>query len=239
MQALELEHVYQGTVPVQLCFPCSGVWFDHLGSIQLAPAAVITLFQQIQPHLADQRRPLAERLDCPRCKDALALGYDLCKSGRFSYFRCASGHGRFTPFLQFLREKQFVRNLSAAEIERVRGQVRQVLCTECGAPIDLAQDHACRYCHAPVSFLDPQAVTTALQQWSAADQRRRLQPSPEVLAQALLGTPAAGAPLAAPASRSGALVTGGLELAGDTVVVMDLVALGIRALGHFLVESGD
>jgi hypothetical protein len=38
------------------------------------------------------------------------------KAGRFSYWRCPDEHGRLTPFFQFLREKQFVRSLTPAEL---------------------------------------------------------------------------------------------------------------------------
>ena len=36
------------------------------------------------------------------------------------------------------------------ELQRVRSQVRQITCSECGAPIDLEHDTQCKYCHAPI-----------------------------------------------------------------------------------------
>ncbi|MGD0493277.1 MAG: zf-TFIIB domain-containing protein [Steroidobacteraceae bacterium] len=128
MQPLELERHDDGKVRVDVCFGCAGIWFDHLASVQLAPVAVIRLFKEIYAHKDDGRRPRAAQLECPRCEGFLVQSFDLGKAGRFSYFRCSVGDGRFTPFSQFLREKQFVRSLNAAELQRVRMQVRQITC---------------------------------------------------------------------------------------------------------------
>jgi hypothetical protein len=110
----DLERHDHGTVRVELCFTCAAIWFDHLASVELAPAAVLELFKEIQSHRDDSRQPLANQLACPRCQGTLVLSFDLSKAGRFSYFRCLHGDGRFTPFFQFLREKQFVRSLTPA-----------------------------------------------------------------------------------------------------------------------------
>lgn len=185
MQNQDLQHVDHGMVRVELCFGCAGIWFDHLASVNLAPAAVITLFQEIQARKDDARQPVAQQLTCPRCRNELALSHDLTKAGRFSYYRCLRGDGRFTPFFQFLREKQFVRSLTAAELQHVRLQVRQITCSECGAPIDLEHESACRFCHAPVSFLDPDAVEKALHALKDADDRHRAALTPEAMTAAL------------------------------------------------------
>ena len=87
MRAEDLERNNLGTVRVQLCFACAGIWFDHLASVELAPAAIMALFKEIQSHRDEARQPLAGR---------------------------PNGDGRFTPFFQFLREKQFVRSLTDA-----------------------------------------------------------------------------------------------------------------------------
>jgi len=226
MQTRDLEQNYHGAVQVDLCFACAGIWFDHLGSVQLAPAAVIELFKEIHAHLDDLHQPTANQLPCPRCGDPLVLGYDLSKSGKFSYFRCPRGDGRFTPFFQFLREKQFVRSLTEAELQRVRSQVRQIRCSECGAPIDLEHSSQCKYCHAPVSFLDPDAVERAARMWSAADNRRHLGPTPEALANALTSASYRGDPLAH-------LFDGpGVSVGTGAGVALDLIATGVRAIGR-------
>jgi Zn-finger nucleic acid-binding protein len=185
MQARDLERHDLGVVRVDLCFSCAGIWFDHLESTQLAPSGVIELFKAISANQSTARRPVANRLSCPRCSQALLMTYDLSKAGRFSYYRCPSGEGRYTPFFQFLREKQFVRALTPVELQRVRVQIRQINCSECGAPIDLEHDTQCKYCHAPVSFLDPEAVERAVKMWADAESRQHLIPTQQALGHTL------------------------------------------------------
>jgi len=83
MQTQDLERHDHGSVRVELCFTCAGIWFDHLASVELAPPAVIELFKEIQSHRDDARQPVVNQLTCPRCNGALALSFDLSKSGRF------------------------------------------------------------------------------------------------------------------------------------------------------------
>jgi hypothetical protein len=238
MQTQDLEKIDHGTVQVELCFGCAGIWFDHLASLQLAPAAVIELFKEIHEHPDAGRQTAASHLKCPRCSDELALSFDLCKSGRFSYYRCLRGDGRFTPFFQFLREKQFVRSLTAAELERIRSQVRQVTCSQCGAPIDLEHESQCRYCHAPVSLLDPEAVEKAMRMWSDAENRRHLAPTPEALQDALLRvqhtqqSASAGGLLGSRIMMAGIGTRGGAGGLGQ-----DLVSLGIYAIGRLFQKT--
>src|SRR5579871_3233362 len=101
MQPQDFERNDHGQVRVDLCFTCQGIWFDHLESAQLAPSAVIELFKEIHAHKDDPRQPLASQMTCPRCSEHLVLSFDLSKAGRFSYFRCPRGDGRFTTFFQF------------------------------------------------------------------------------------------------------------------------------------------
>ena len=236
MQAQSLEKHEQGTVQLDMCFACAGIWFDHLESVQLAPAAVIELFKEIYAHRDDVPRPQATQQACPRCRDTLVLSFDVSKTGRFSYFRCPHGDGRFTPFFQFLREKQFVRNLTELELRHLRSQVRQIRCSECGAPIDLEHDNVCKYCRAPVSFLDAEAIEKAMHMWSSAADRRRLAPTSAALGDTLKDIRLDRRDnTSTPATRPG----GGLLLnnktaldAGAAVGGLDLVALGIHAIGR-------
>jgi hypothetical protein len=158
---------------------------------------------------------------CPRCKDALVLSYDVAKSGRFSYFRCVRGDGRFTPFFQFLREKQFIRSLTPAEVQQVRVQKQQVNCSQCGAPVDLELGTECQYCHAPLSLLDPGAVQNAVQMWSAAQDREDRAPSPAAVADALLRVQSSAA------QRTNSIGAG-------AEIGIDLVSCGIQILGGLL-----
>jgi hypothetical protein len=151
-----------GEVALDICYPCRAIWFDNLESAQLSPGGVIRLFKLIHEHRNDERRLLSERLGCPICAEPLGLVNDMQRSGRFCYYRCPAGHGRLTSFFQFLREKDFVRSLTVAEMATLRAKVTQVRCSSCGGPIDLQRDPACPYCHSPVSILDGDAVDKAL-----------------------------------------------------------------------------
>jgi hypothetical protein len=93
-------------------------------------------------------------------------------STRFSYWRCTKGHGRFTPFVQFLREKDFIRPLRPAELERLKAHIRTIRCSGCGAPVDLARDMVCSFCRAPIEALDPAAVATTLTSLGEAEAKR-------------------------------------------------------------------
>jgi len=236
MQAQDFAQTYVGSVRAHLCYACAGLWFDHQGSTQLSAGAVIELFKGIHQHMRDTRRPLATQLDCPRCQDALALSWDLSRTGRFSYYRCPRADGRFTPFFQFLREKQFVRGLGAAEIQRIRAQVRQIHCSDCGAPIDLEHESQCPHCHSAISFLDTEAVEKALQMWSQAENRRTSQPGALAVAEALADAHIADS---GTAQRRGACLGSGITTMaqGDMGFAVDLVGLAIGAIGRLLSED--
>ncbi len=154
MRALVLERRAIGTVTVDLCGGCQALWFDAFESIQRTPGATLELFRAIHAAGVGERRALPARMRCPRCGESLQLTHDLQRSTHFSYHRCPYGHGRFTPFFQFLREKNFVRPL---------------------APDELARLTACAYCHAPIAILDPDAVAKTLAELAAA------QPKPAIV----------------------------------------------------------
>ncbi|HVP70013.1 MAG TPA: hypothetical protein VMS45_01735 [Gemmatimonadaceae bacterium] len=161
-----------GTEDIDLCYDCQAIWFDAHESEQLTPGAVLELFRTID---AERRghapRPLPATMRCVGCPGTLVLTHDMQRNNRFVYYRCPSGHGRFTTFLQFLREKDFVRSLTPAEIDRLRAAVTQVRCSSCGAPVDIANQAECPYCHAPIAILDADAMRRTLAEYSAAEER--------------------------------------------------------------------
>jgi len=228
-----LARVSGGELQIDLCHPCHAIWFDRNESLQLAPGAVIELFQDIHRHGDDERRPLAQASKCPHCRTVLLLTHDVGKAGRFVYYRCPQEHGRLTPFSEFLREKQFVRSLSPAELARVRAELKTVRCSGCGAPIDLEHESACSFCHAPVSILDPDAVEQALKMWSDAEARRKSGPTREKLAEALLDMQTVGSKARRDAQRwspdaaidaadiGGDLLGGAIEILGDVLGAID------------------
>jgi Transcription factor zinc-finger len=172
MRAVTFDTTPHGRTDIDLCDDCHALWFDAFESVRLTPAATLGLFREVHGAAAPARRAIPMSLACPRCRGTLAPTQDLQRSTRFTYWRCPKGHGRFTPFVQFLREKDFVRPLSAAEIEKLKVHIRSVRCSGCGAAVDLARDMACRYCRAPIEALDPNAVTGTIDALERAEKRR-------------------------------------------------------------------
>jgi Zn-finger nucleic acid-binding protein len=172
MATMRFERRPHGELSIDLCAPCRGVWFDGFESVQLAPGATLALLQAIHEAERESTRPLPATLGCPRCASPLALTRDLARTSRFAYYRCARGHGRYTPFVQFLLEKGFVRPLPPPEVERLKQAVGTIRCNGCGAAIELGKDTACRYCRAPIAVLDPDALRDTVAALSAAEQRR-------------------------------------------------------------------
>jgi uncharacterized protein YbaR (Trm112 family) len=174
-----------GILELDLCMSCHAIWFDPHESAQLTPGAVMELFRLIHEHEGDPARPLRDVLPCPVCRERLSFTRDIQRTNRISYYRCLAGHGRLTTFLQFLREKNFVRDLAPGEIEQLRARVAQVRCSSCGAMIDLARDAQCSYCRAPVSILDADAVAKTLAELDAAE-RKRVTVDPQAMIDGLL-----------------------------------------------------
>jgi hypothetical protein len=154
MTALTLEGHLGTKVDLDLCATCQVIWFDHLESLRLAPGGVLRLFQVIADGTPRPPAPLAQPLKCPRCDRRLLLTHDRQRNTPFRYWRCAREHGRLTTFFDFLREKDFVRPLSAQQLAELRANVQMINCSNCGAPIDLAGAPACTHCGTPVSMID-------------------------------------------------------------------------------------
>lgn len=159
------------SVELDICFACQGLWFDPRENLQLAPASVLELFDLLHRHRDDAHHPLGDPLRCPRCRQSLAHGFDLVRSGRYVTYRCPQQHGRFATFSSFMVEKGFVRQMTRPEIEDLARRVQAIYCTGCGAPVDIRRDHACPHCRAAFSLLDPAAVEQALQRHGAASSK--------------------------------------------------------------------
>ena len=168
---------YGQPVTIDICDACQGLWFDDLEMVQLSPGATLSLFRHIQEHVTTARVPLAARLGCARCLRTLDLAHDMQRTTRFSYYRCADGHGRFTTFFQFLRAKNFVRSLTAKEIADLRQHIRQINCANCGAPVDIGADSVCGFCRTPVSMLDPEQMRQVALELQRADTPRPVDPT--------------------------------------------------------------
>ena len=224
MQALDLERRAVGTLVVDLCGLCQTLWFDPMESPQLSPKATLELFRAINDARPDERRALPRRMNCPRCDTPLAETQDLQHTTRFSYYRCLHGHGRLTPFFQFLREKNFIRPIPREELERLKSLVRIIRCSSCGAPIDLAKSTACEFCRAPIAILDPEAASRAVRELTTAE-------------------PAAPPPPMDDAARAAAAVMAAAQFERalareqaerESGFAVDLVAIGLSALAAVL-----
>jgi Zn-finger nucleic acid-binding protein len=179
-------------VEVDLCEPCQTLWFDAQENLQLTPGATLALFRAIGEHVRKPEPSPADLAKCPRCKARLRRTHDMQRATRFEYSRCPNGHGRLTSFFEFLKEKDFVRPLTAAQIAELRKHVQSVNCSNCGAPVNLAAGAACRHCASPLSMLDMNQAERLVAQLREADRGKPVDPAlPMALARARAETEAA------------------------------------------------
>ena len=139
-------------VEIEVCTACRAFWFDEFESLRLAPGSILKLFELTGDHAAGA--PIAHSLACPRCLSTLGLAHDMQNTTRFEYWRCERDHGRFITFLNFLREKDFVHPPSPRQLAELRANIRTINCSNCGGPIDLAQETVCPHCGSPLTILD-------------------------------------------------------------------------------------
>ena len=186
MRSLALPRTPLAPLSIDACDDCQALWLDATESQQLTPGAVIALFRAIGSSQPTRRDAYPALLPCPRCTTPLTLTQDLQHTTRFTYYRCRYGHGRFTPYVQFLREKNFIRQISVADLDKLKKLVRIIRCSSCGAPVDLSTQTACSYCRAPIAVLDPDAVASTLRELDAAAARRAAITSPDAAATSIL-----------------------------------------------------
>ena len=171
MHEQRLDGHHGQVIQIDLCHPCQSFWFDRHESVRLTPGATLSLFRAIGENLT---RPTASRADlakCPRCRARLRRTQDMQRSTRFEYLSCPHGHGRFTTFYDFLREKNFIRPLTPEQIAELRRNIQIVNCSNCGGPIDLTRGAACGHCGSPVSMLDMQQAEALVAQLRKAEDR--------------------------------------------------------------------
>ena len=168
-----LDGRYGRRVTLDLCFLCGVLWFDGHESLGLAPGAVLRLFVLIHERRNLRRGGTIATPVCPRCKVLLERTQDSQRNVRFAYWRCPERHGRLTQFVEFLREKHFVRPLGAAEIGELRKNVKVVHCDSCGAPVELEKNSGCSYCGAALSVLDARQVEKIVAELRAAEAKRQ------------------------------------------------------------------
>jgi DNA-directed RNA polymerase subunit RPC12/RpoP len=160
-------------VTIDICLPCQSFWFDARESLALSPGGTLALFRLIGEQAGKRSFSNADLARCPRCKARLRLTQDMQRTTRFSYLRCPNDHGRLTTFLDFLREKDFIRPLTPVQLQELRQNVQTVNCSNCGAPVDVTHTAACGHCGSPLSMLDLHQAETLVAQLQKADARER------------------------------------------------------------------
>jgi len=223
---------YGKSIVIDLCYSCGAIWFDGFENLQLTPGSILHLFKLIHEKRALQSKVFDKLLQCPRCRASLSHTGDIQRQTRFFYERCSRNHGRLITFFQFLREKNFIRNLSPKEMEELKQRVQMLHCSNCGASIDLAKESACSYCRSEISLLDPQQMEKTAQELQQTEARRatlglrRPLVSQELEIERL--------------SRSQS--TYGEKLSfGDQLLIegtFDLVVIGVEAVVSFLSDLG-
>lgn len=176
MTTMALESHVGLPIPIDLCTTCHALWFDERESVQLSPASTLRIFRIIGDQAQRPSPMAAEGARCPRCRAQLVLTHDRQRDTRFEYLRCPRGHGRLVTFLNFLREKDFIRPLSPEQIEELRQNVQEIHCANCGAPIDLARTSACSHCGSPLSMLDLKQAGRVVEQLTRASGPKPLRP---------------------------------------------------------------
>lgn len=168
MQEVPLDGHLGRSVTIDLCHPCQSFWFDARESLQLTPGSTLKLFRLVGEHAAKGKAADGEAA-CPRCAARLRLSRDMQRSTRFEYLSCPDGHGRLTTFFNFLREKNFIRPLTAAQVDELRRNLDTVNCSNCGSPIDLGEGSACGHCGSPLSMLDMTQAESLITQLQKAE----------------------------------------------------------------------
>lgn len=171
MPALTLEGQLETQIDLNVCRGCQVIWFDRYESLRLSPGSTLQLFRLIGEGRRARPAPPREPMKCPRCGIRLLITHDRQRNTPFVYWRCGRDHGKLITFFDFLREKDFIRPLSPAQLADLRRNVQTVGCSNCGAPIDLGRDTVCRHCGTPLSTLDLKQIGEMAERLRAADDR--------------------------------------------------------------------
>jgi Zn-finger nucleic acid-binding protein len=160
-------------VAIDICHGCQSFWFDARESVSLTPGSTLALFRIIGEKLQRPQRSNVELARCPRCKGRLRRTQDMQRATRFEYLNCPNGHGRLISFFDFLREKDFIRPLTAQQLAELRQNVGSINCSNCGAVVDLTKGASCSHCGSPLSMLDMKQAQRLVAQLQKAEDRAR------------------------------------------------------------------
>lgn len=174
---LQLESRLGRPIAVDVCARCGTFWFDDLESPPLSPGSILKLFELIGVGAATPRPARPTALRCPRCGTHLLATHDMQRHTGFEYWRCDAGHGRLISFYNFLREKDFIRQLSPTQLLELRDNLQTVRCSSCGAPIDVTTVSSCEHCGTPLSLLDMHQAARLLADLKQAAAPRAIDPA--------------------------------------------------------------
>jgi hypothetical protein len=173
MASREFDGHLGSEVQLDVCAGCHVIWFDHFESLRLSPAGTLRVFQLIGTEAQSRPPLLRDPLTCPRCDVRLELTRDRQRNTPFQYWRCTREHGRLITYFEFLREKDFIRPLSPEQLASLRENLQMINCSNCGAPIDLVHEAACRHCGTPISTLDLEQISRMANQLQRSSEPRK------------------------------------------------------------------
>lgn len=158
MQQITVDGTLGRAVDVVYCLTCRAFWFEQFETLQLTRGSTLQIMKLIGERASAPAAPLPTLSYCPHCASRLQLAHDRQRNTPFQYWCCENGHGRFEAFIDFLREKEFVRPLTTEQMKELRENIQTISCSQCGASIDLTHDTACPHCGAALSILDAKKI---------------------------------------------------------------------------------
>jgi hypothetical protein len=176
MRKLGLAAHYQRTVEIDVCEPCSLIWFDDTESTRLAGPGLADLVRVIHNAMQQPRslQPLPQSLPCPICAQALKRVSNITRYGRIAQLECGEKHGAYQSFALFLTEKGYFRPFTWADIKQVLESGKRLSCFNCGATLESRPHGECQYCKSPVGLIDPARLASAIDSERVAEPLRLL-----------------------------------------------------------------
>lgn len=161
MQRQQLAGHYGQSIEIDLCAPCHLLWFDSLESVRLTGASLLELVGAMAGAHGTPHHALGNHVRCPRCRGELKIVHNRSRWGATRQLECLRGHGAWQTFAQFLSEKGYVRELTAADRLALLQADAALACVNCGAPLASTQA-ACTYCGSLAGLVDVARLARAL-----------------------------------------------------------------------------
>lgn len=164
MRKLGLAAHYNRQVEIDVCEPCSLIWFDDTESARLAGPGLADLVRVIHHAMQNPRplQPLPLKLPCPICSNSLRRVSNISRFGRTSQLQCPEKDGAYQSFTQFLAEKGYFRAYTWGDIKQLTAAGKDVQCFGCGATLEPKPQSECSYCQSPVGMIDPARLARAI-----------------------------------------------------------------------------